>query len=233
MRVGSDFPKIEFQALGLDLLEPNALIGDIILLLTGLFFVYKIANIKRKTSFTRLWMWFYLVFGLSFFVGGLGHTLFNYTGVLGKYPSWYLGMISSYFLERAMISIYPVLSLRKLFNQLALIKLVLSLLAATLVFNFVDLSTDPSIGLRVPTIHSTIGLFFALGVLGLYYTRKIHPDFRFLFYSFLLLIPTVVVQSMKISFHPWLDRNDISHLLLLISMILYWKSINAYSADNH
>lgn len=232
MRIGSDFPKIEFELFGLDLLEPNAVIGDTIILVMALYFAHKIANIKRKTSFNNLWAWFYLFFGFSFFIGGLGHALFNYTGIPGKYPSWYLGMISSYFLERAMISIYPVISLRKLFNQLALIKLVLALIAATMVFNFVDLSEDPSIGLRVPTINSIIGLIFSLAVLGLYYTRKIHPEFRYLFISFLLLIPTVFVQSMKIGFYPWFDRNDISHVLLLISMILYWKSIKAYSADN-
>ena len=33
---------------------------------------------------------------------------------------------------------------------------------------------------------------------------------------------------MKISVHPLFDRNDMSHILLVLSLILYWLGINGY-----
>jgi hypothetical protein len=45
----------------------------------------------------------------------------------------------------------------------------------------------------------------------------------------LLLIPSGLFISFKINIHPWFDKNDFGHLLLIVSMFLYFKSIKSYS----
>ena len=46
MLIGRDYDKIEFSFLGLDLLEPNAFIGDTIILITAIIIALKIKKIQ-------------------------------------------------------------------------------------------------------------------------------------------------------------------------------------------
>jgi hypothetical protein len=106
MRIGEDYPKIEWEVFGFELLEPNAFIGDTIIaaVAIGLYFKTRSLNRIHTTSFNYLWMWFFLVFGIGFFVGGVGHLMYNYFGIFGKYGAWFIGIFSSLLLELAMVS---------------------------------------------------------------------------------------------------------------------------------
>jgi hypothetical protein len=44
----------------------------------------------------------------------------------------------------------------------------------------------------------------------------------------LTLLPNAFIQSQKLNLTPWFDRNDFGHVLLAISLFLYWKGIEAY-----
>ena len=91
------------------------------------------------------------------------------------------------------------------------------------------MSQDHSIGLRVPAINSTIGFVFSLVVLGNKYRKEIDKNFIFMIYGVLLLIPSGLFISFKINIHPWFDKNDFGHLILIIAMFFYYKSIYTYS----
>lgn len=229
MLIGEDFEKIKFEFLGLDLVEPNAFIGDTVILLVALYFAYKTAKLNRNTPFFTYWKWFYIVFGISFFAGGWGHLMYNYWGLPGKYFSWYTGIISAFCIEQAMISIYPKNEVKGLFKNISIVKMVLAFLGATAVFLFVDLYVDPQKGLLIPTLNSVLGLSIALGLFGVMYQKKVHPSFKFLWISALILIPSAIVQGMKINIHPWFDRNDISHILLITGLILYYQTLKEYA----
>jgi hypothetical protein len=226
MLVGKDYPKIELELFGLDLVEPNAFIGDTIILIVALVFYNKIKKQQENDSlFLKNWKLFYLWFGISFFCGGLGHLLYNYTGLIGKTPSWILGMVASFFIEQAMFSIYPKVEKRKTLKQISWIKLIVFVVLEIVVLTTFDLSQAPEKGLILPTLCSTIGLLFCLGVLGVYYQKRIHSSFRFLWYSVFILIASAIPQSLKINFHQYFDRNDISHVFLIIGLILYYQTI--------
>ena len=231
MLIGKDFPKIEWHPFGLDFVEPNAMMGDTIILLVALFFAYKITPFTQNSPFHVWWKRFFIFFGIGFFCGGLGHFLFNYLGVPGKYASWYIGIIASYCIEMAMLTLYPHQHIKKYFVIIAKIKLLLALLIASVVFYTVDLTVDPQKGLIVPTLNSIVGLGLTMGGLGYYYSKRISASFRFLWLSIFILIPSAVVQSMKINIHPWFDRNDISHLLLIISLLMYYQCIKGYTKE--
>ena len=84
--IGRDYPKIEWQFAGLDLLEPNAMIGDLILFSTALVLAAKIKTNYPQNDFYTNWIRFYLVFGWSFLFGGFGHLFYNFTICCG-FPS--------------------------------------------------------------------------------------------------------------------------------------------------
>ena len=181
MLIGADYEKVPFEVFGLDLVEPNAIIGDSILFITAIVLAFKVRKIDFKDPFFRNWHFFFIAFGFSFLFGGIGHTFYNYFEVPGKYPGWYLGIVASYFIEQAMISLLPVPGRRPFFKIISLIKLVLALTGATIVFAFVVLTEDPSIGLRIPSLNTTIGIVFSMGILGYRYIsfyRKTLEDWK-------------------------------------------------------
>ncbi len=230
MLIGQDYEKVPFELFGLDLVEPNAIIGDTILFLSAIFLAIKVKKLgKNDHPFFRNWYFFFIVFGLSFLFGGIGHTFYNYFEVPGKYPGWYIGIFASFFIEQALISIYPNTDKIKTFKLISSIKLVLALIGATMVFLFVDLNENPSIGLRIPSLNTSIGMLLSMGLLGYYYMKQYTPGFKYHFISVFVLLPTAIFQSFKISFAPLFDRNDASHIFLLGSLILYFIGVKAFN----
>lgn len=229
MLVGKDFDKIEFEAFGLDLLEPNAFISDTLILLVSLFAAYKIGRMKRQEPFFKNWKIFFIVFGVAAFFGGIGHLLFNYFGVIGKEPAWYLIVLSVFFLERGMISIHGSIRFKNFIEKFIVVKLILALIAVFIVCRTANLDEDPYIGMQVPTINSAVGLFFSLGYLGFSYSKNINATFRYMWVSLLIMLPSIIIQSLKLNLVSWFDRNDLSHLLLIIGVCFYYISIKGYS----
>ena len=227
MLIGEDFDKIEFEFLGLNMQEPNTFIGDMLLFLFAAFFAYKLRKLRKTGAFFNYWYLFYIIFGLGFFLGGFGHLFYEYLGIPGKTPSWYLGFFSVYFIERAMISIHPNARLKKLLFKIGNAKLVLVLVAELAVSFFVDLEADYSRAMIIPTINSTLGLVLTLGVLGYFYAKKT-PGLKFFWLSVLVQFPAAFFQIMKINIHPWFDKNDASHLLLLFGLFCYFAGIRNY-----
>ena len=161
------------------------------------------------------------------FLGGIGHLMFKYWGFNGKYLPWILGIFCVFFVERAMLSLLKSSS-KVIWKNLSLFKLILALLLELGVFYTIDMSKDHSIGLTVPAINSAIGFVFSLVILGNKYRKEIDKNFIYMIYGVLLLIPSGLFISFKINIHPWFDKNDFGHLLLIIAMFLYFKSIKSY-----
>ncbi len=228
MLIGKDFEKIEWDFMGLHLLEPNAMIGDVIIFTLAITLAIKVKKHSKQPVFFTLWKWFFIIFGVGFLMGGFGHLFYNYLGLTGKYFSWYSGMFAALMIELAMISIFPIVEWRKKLQAISYIKLVLSIAIATYIYFTVDLIADPSKGLIVPTLNSVVGLGLSLGFLGYYYQRKIDLSFRYFWISTLILIPSAIFQAMKINVHQWFDRNDMSHVLLITSIALYFAAIKKY-----
>ena len=232
MIIGKDFEKIQWNIGDLALLEPNSLIGNTLIFIFSLLVYFNFP--KDNRGFYRLWRAYFLVFGISFFLGGLGHGLYNYTGIIGRYPSWLLGMVSTYLAELAMVSIYMDKSKIKGLKKIFLVKFIVFVLAEILVFTFLDLEKKPFIGLRIPALYTLVGLSYAIGYLSVVYQQKINVNFRYFWMGALVLLPNVFIQSLKINIHPWFDRNDFSHVLLMIGCAFYFVAIRkVYTATKN
>jgi hypothetical protein len=193
----------------------------------ALLLASKTKKLSKSSDFFINWRYFYLLFGIDMFLGGIGHLMFKYWGFNGKYLPWILGIFSIYFVERAMLSLL-MSSSKSIWKNLSFYKLIFALLLELCVFYAIDMSKDHSIGLRIPAINSAIGFVFSLVILGNKYRKKIDKNFIYMIYGVLLLIPSGLFISFKINIHPWFDKNDFGHLLLIIAMFLYFKSIKSY-----
>ena len=227
MLIGRDFDKIEISILGFELLEPNAFIGDTIILIIALIIAFKIKKFKQQDLFFKNWIIFFWLFGVGMFLGGIGHLMFNYMGFNGKYLPWLSGILSIYFVEKAMISLLEHKQ-QSLFNKIIILKLFLFLSIEILVFIFYDMSKDHTVGLIIPVINSTLGFIFTLGYLGYKFSKKLDSNFIYFLYSVILMLPSGIFVAFKINLHPWFDKNDFGHLILVFSMLFFYKPIKSY-----
>jgi hypothetical protein len=228
MRIGQDFDKIEWQLADWSLLEPNAFIGDSLLFALAIFLAFKVRKASDGTAFYKNWIRFFVVFGVSLFVGGLGHLMWNYWGVTGKYFSWYTAILAVYYIEQAMISLYPKKRIRQGLINWSRLKLILSLLGLSILIFKVDLSMDVSKGLIIPSINSALGMILSLVVLGSIYQKNKMGNFKFFWIGIALLAPSAFFQFHKINFAQWFDRNDVSHVLLALTFICYAIGVTSF-----
>lgn len=230
MLIGQDFDKISFDLFGYEFLELNAFIGDTLITVLSLIFAYKTYKIYKgiRQPFFFIWTVFFVVFALTFFTGGLGHLCFNYWGIPGRGVSWFLGFLAVYYCEISMLSLLK----EKTRNQLIFIskmKLIFMIIGLSWMLLYANIAEDVDKGMLLPTINTSIGFVYALGVLGYIYSKTISSAFRFLYISVLILLPSLFFQVLKINIHPWFDRNDVSHILLLASLVLYYMAIKGYA----
>ena len=229
MRIGSNYDKIEWKAFNLDLLEPITFFGDLLIAAFCFYFAYKILKMNTKVSFYNYWRWFFISFGIAIIIGGIGHLLYNYTGAFGKWFGWLGSLISLIFLEIAFISLYPNPKVNKILYIISYIKLLLMFVIELLILSYGDIDKNQALGLIVPSINSIIGIGIYAGYFGFYYQKARDENFKYFWVGVLVLVPTCFVQIFKINPHPYFDRNDLSHIILMLSFILFYQAINKIS----
>ncbi len=219
--IGSDFPKIEFELFGLNLLEPMAIITDTIMGGLSVYFGIKILGLSKKIVFNKYWSLFFIIFGVGSMIGGIGHTFYNQLGLFGKFPSWFSGPIAVYFAEMAMISLYPKMKIRSRLKNWFNIKLIVVYAIFFYLLFFVKNPTNPNLPFLPVAINTILGMISTVGVLGYMYTKKYSPHFKFFWLGVIIMFPSALIFLLKINVHQWFDKNDFSHVLLTIG-IIYW-----------
>ncbi len=212
MKMGIEI--IEFSWLGLNLQEPMALITNWILASFSFFAFWSLK--KGVSRFQDLWKMFYLVLGVSMLFGGLGHLFFQYTGIPGKFPSWTGGVLAGIYASFAMISLLNTRETQKKIEILVLIKSVTLLIIAFVTQKFLFVAIDTSITY----------LFFC-GYLGIRLSRNNWQGVKFIYLGVLVLIPSAIIFGMKINIHRWLNKDDLSHVLMLGCIIFFFLGVRA------
>jgi hypothetical protein len=229
MKIGEDFEKIKWTFEKWEFLEPNAFIGDTFLFILAIFLALKISRVSDGSAFYNNWIKFYVVMGISLFMGGLGHLLYQYWGPEGKYFSWYTAIIAIYFIEKALLELHPSKNTKQYLTSLSIAKLILAITALTVVIMSQNLAVDSSKGLAIPSINSAVGMLFSLVYLGQLYQNKGLGNFNYFLLGVIIILPSAFFQFLKINFAVWFDRNDISHLLLAFGFIMFATGIIKFS----
>lgn len=222
--------------MGLQCLEPMALVIDTIIALICFFILYKLSKSTVNHSFFTYWKSFFFVFGLATLIGGFGHFFYNYWGIAGKIPTWILAPIALYFLEQAMISVYPDRKKIPLFKLISFWKYILVLGIWILVLVFADLSVNE----KKPFLPIVINSGLSLSIIGVgfaaYYAKKINSNYKYLMYGTIASVPALFITIFKVNLHPWFNREDFGHVLIIITLIYYYfglKKVAATFKDKH
>ena len=94
--------KIEFEIWGLQLLEPMALILNLIMCFQSFHHYREIKN-SFASPFSSYFGKFFLFISISTFFAAWSHLFYNYFGMLGKIPGYSTTIVSISMLEYAMV----------------------------------------------------------------------------------------------------------------------------------
>jgi len=227
--IGANYPKIEFEMFGMELLEPMALITDSIMGLLSIYFAYKIFKIKSDLPFYKYWKLFFLVFGIGAILGGFGHTFYNQFSFYGKIPSWLFGPISIYLAEKAMILSHWDSQKKKLYLKIANLKMLIVYIAWFTLLFIADedkIDTLPFLPIAINTI---LGLLFFVGYLGFKYTEKFSAKFKYFWLGILIMLPTAFIFLLKVNISQWFDKNDFSHIIMMLGITYLYLGVKGIS----
>jgi hypothetical protein len=206
--------KIEFTLFGLTLLEPMALVLNWVMMIQCLFYFRKL-NLNSDSRFGYYWNLFFIFFAVSVFLGGISHVAYNYLGQTGKLPGWTAGLAAVYFLELAMIQGVEEKN-KKLLKFLIGIKAVIfvALTFYTQTFTYVMIHTGfILVFVSIPAIRD-----FQSG----------RRRFDYTFYGVLALLCALPVKVGKIDLHLWFNRDDLSHVFMILALWFFYKGVEYY-----
>lgn len=192
-----------------------AMVTNIVVVLSCLYAL-------SRRNFARLifWRWFMVLFALASFFGGLSHLFWNYWGFYGKIVPWFFGVLATSVLIYAMVDLFRIgAKTSKIIAVLIALKAFLVLLLAYCNWNFLFVAID------------TIGsLFLACGIGSwILFNKKGLKSARFISYGVLVMLPAAGVFLFKFDLHRWLNREDLSHLLIAIGLLFFAKFGDEYT----
>lgn len=222
MIVGKDFPKLEWSFMDYKILEPNALVTDTLMALISLYLGHLLYKKHFNTRFSSRWFHFFILFGISSFLGGLGHALFHYFGAMGKMPNWITGIVAIYLIERAMAAAIVAEASRKKFENFIFYKMILVFVVFTWVISTQAINEKPELGFLPVAIHTIVGVLTSAGILGYSLSKTKNAAFKYFYWGVAIILPSAFFFLLKI--HPinWFDKNDVSHLFITIGIIYFY-----------
>ena len=225
MIIGADYEKMTWKWGEWILMEPNTLLTDCLMSIICFYLAFKLWKDRERNPFVNWFIAFFITLGISSFTGGLGHALYAYLGTVGKTPGWISGILSVFFIEQAMISFVYNERLQKIYKSLSYIKVFAVLALLCWIFIKEPILEKPEIGFLPIAINTIVGMFLSAGILGVVFYRKHQAPFHFFAYGVMAMLPAAFFFLMKINIHPWMDKNDVSHILISVGNIFFYLGI--------
>lgn len=225
MLIGQDFPKIEWSFLDYKIIEPNALVTDTLMALVSFYLAYLLYRKEFNSTFSNRWFYFFILFGVSSFLGGLGHALFYYFGAIGKMPNWISGIVAIYLIELAMAAAIVSEVSKNSYEKFIFYKMIVVFVVFVWVASTQAINEKPELGFLPVAIHTTIGVISAAGILGFSLSKTKHVAFKYFYWGVAIILPSVFFYLLKINPVIWFDKNDISHLFITTGIIFFYFGV--------
>lgn len=204
--------KIHFEVWGLSLMEPMSLILNWLICILAFSYFFKLNN-QPNSDFVRYWRWFFFLFGLSTFFGGLSHFFFHYLGMPGKIPGWACSLFAISSIQYSILTNASEQVSARL-RYVIFIQFFVVCTVLFLDFRFLWV-----------TIHTAIGLILFLGiwsVRGVMYGQK---SLKYFLIGIMLLVCTLPFMILGIDPHLWFNRQDASHILMLGTLYCFHTGV--------
>ena len=209
---------------GIKIMEPVAGLTNLIVSASGILIYLRLTS--KKTSAVlrnQKWPYFFLLMGISSFLGALTHGSRFYTDDTTFYVLW-LTMQSiicagiSFAQFGTIEYIFSENKNKGILNTIVWIQLALFIIIAISMKAFV-----------VVTVHTAVGLLSVFFV-NLFSYKKEKLSGRWISAGVFVAIITAVVHGQKLSIDKWFNYKDLAHVLIVVSLILMFigvKHINA------
>lgn len=211
---------IHFSAFGLNLQEPMALAFN--WLIASVCFVAFFTVKNNHSEEIKSWRKFFLFFGLSTFVGGLGHIFFQYFGIYGKFPHWIGGIISAFYAGNAMLYRLENIKLQKNLKLILIVKGFVFLGLALTLKNFIFIAVD-----------AIITYLFYCGIIGFKFCKKGVAGMSFIVMGVMICIPAAFVYILKINPSIWFNMDDLSHVFMVACIFFFYLGVKNLSTETH
>ena len=202
---------------GFQITEPVIALTDLLIALVAFYCWRQWKKLKKQGSFYNLMNYYFILISISTFMGGVfAHALLHYYGQIQKVPGWQVGMLAVFCLELASIEqakSHLSATLLSVFKTLAIAKLLVAM--------FLSISTQ---SFTYVGLHLAIGLFVVMLIphLVVYRVSKDEGNKYFLM-GIGFFVVVAIVFAKKISPHPFFTEQDVSHVLIAISVYLFYK----------
>lgn len=216
-----DVEVIKFEWLGLHLQEPMALIMNWLISAFCFFAYFKLRKFVSEANY--YWRLFYLSFGISTFFGGLGHIFFEYLGIFGKYPSWTFGTLSNCFAALGMLNFKNFSFPKNYANWIVWVKGAVMLALALITQKFVFVAVDAII---TYIGYTGIYAFFMLKTRNAQFLKQ-------MVIAVLILLPSAFIFLLKINVNRWLNKDDLSHILMLVCIYYFYLGLKEWGQKRH
>lgn len=207
---------IQFEFLGLHLQEPMAIVTNGLLSLFS-FFAFSQLKKTKQSKAHFFWSLFYLTFAISTFFGALGHAFFQYFDVIGKFPCWITGAIANGFAAMGMLHFKGFSEPKKNSFAIVWIKSLTLLIVALITKKFVFVAIDAILTYIIYT-----------GVYGYILFKRGALSVKWMVIGVLVLLPSAFVFLLKLNIHRWLNKDDLSHLLMLGGIICFYLAMKQW-----
>ncbi|MDP1816996.1 MAG: hypothetical protein Q8K92_21255 [Leadbetterella sp.] len=206
-----------FESLSSMLSEPMTSLTDLLLSISCFYFFFGLQKFNEASIGQQHWQKFFLFLGFSTLLGALAHGIFERQNNLFYNSVWLIMQISAgisiFYAQAAAFGQLSNLKVRKLMISLSVLQFVIFLPSVFYFFDFRVVAFNSLIAMT-----QMIVVFFPSKIENWVY--KTYISFGF-FISFL----TIYVHSQKLSFSKWFNHNDISHLIMYVSILLIFRGI--------
>lgn len=224
MLIGQDFDKLQIELFGFIIQEPNGVISDLVMSVVSVILGILLIRKYGKSEFEKWWIAFFILYGISAFLGAFGHGFYHYFGALGKVPNWLTGIPIIYFIELAMISLIANPNRKKTLKLLALAKMIIVYMIFVWICFTIPINEKPQIPFLPIAFNTILGVTLSAGVLGYKFYKK-ERSFKQIVIGVIVMVPSAFVFLMKINPTQWFDKNDLSHVLLTAGIIFFYLGI--------
>lgn len=208
----NQFEIVKFTLGGYILQEPMALITNWCIFL---FCLFAFLTIPWQQSYSsQKFKWFYFFLGLSTFFGGLGHLFFIYTGMYGKFPSWIFATLAGYFVGKAILYYWRDNKGYNFLFHFLWIKSVLLLSFSLVSQKFIFIAID-----------AILTYLLYCGFLAWRLWKSEKNEMKYFVFGIIVLLPSAFIFLMNINFHRFLNRDDMSHILMLLCIISFYLGV--------
>lgn len=199
--------------------EPVTVITDFILAVFCIWYYKSILNFNSKKSYQFNWAMFFLCMALVTMLGSWAHAISCKGYVLYHKIVWGCMLLASgtavYFAQMAAIHLeIKSARVRRNLQRLAVVQLICFVICVFVFMDFRVVAFDSLIGLVEVVI-----LCFPKNTYHLRYKLMVSTGFLISFF-------TVYINQKKLSLSVWFNHNDVSHVIMFISLWFIYKGIS-------